>query len=166
MDSNSRGSGFSELFPGFNFGVAMFLNSLVKKSPDLSELTNLMMDTMKVPDNDQHADEKVAVLLGQVELVRDGGHPAPKSAAIFCSFFWWLQAPKNWPFLGPDTEEAVEALGWLPKDLDPVDRYRRYRQLVRSPVSYTHLTLPTSDLGEISVVAETLKKKNQAKIKR
>lgn len=132
MDSNSRGSGFSELFPGFNFGVAMFLNSLVKKSPDLSELTNLMMDTMKVPDNDQHADEKVAVLLGQVELVREGGHPAPKSAAIFCSFFWWLQAPKNWPFLGPDTEEAVEALGWLPKDLDPVDRYRRYRQLIRS----------------------------------
>ena len=27
------------------------------------------------------------------------------------------------------------------------------------PVSYTHLTLPTSDLGEISVVAVSLKKK-------
>ena len=28
------------------------------------------------------------------------------------------------------------------------------------PVSYTHLTLPTSDLVEISVVAVSLKKKN------
>ena len=28
-----------------------------------------------------------------------------------------------------------------------------------APVSYTHLTLPTSDLGEISVVAVSLKKK-------
>ena len=30
-----------------------------------------------------------------------------------------------------------------------------------TPVSYTHLTLPTSDLVEISVVAVSLKKKNQ-----
>ena len=29
------------------------------------------------------------------------------------------------------------------------------------PVSYTHLTLPTSDLVEISVVAVSLKKKNE-----
>ena len=32
-------------------------------------------------------------------------------------------------------------------------------------VSYTHLTLPTSDLGEISVVAVTLKKKKQTQHK-
>ena len=32
--------------------------------------------------------------------------------------------------------------------------------LHHGPVSYTHLTLPTSDLVEISVVAVSLKKKN------
>ena len=35
----------------------------------------------------------------------------------------------------------------------------------RHPVSYTHLTLPTSDLGEISVVAVSLKKKTSKKQK-
>ena len=31
----------------------------------------------------------------------------------------------------------------------------------RKPVSYTHLTLPTSDLVKISVVAVSLKKKKE-----
>ncbi|MCB1029569.1 MAG: hypothetical protein KDB24_17585, partial [Microthrixaceae bacterium] len=132
LDANSRGTGFSELFYGFNFGVAMFLNSLVKKSGGSSDLAGLLIETVELPSNDQQADEKLASLLRQVELVREGGHPAPKSAAIFCSFFWWFQAPETWPFLGPASEEAVEALGWLPKDLDPIERYRRYRTLIRS----------------------------------
>ena len=34
----------------------------------------------------------------------------------------------------------------------------RARRQARTPVSYTHLTLPTSDLEEISVVAVSLKK--------
>ena len=34
---------------------------------------------------------------------------------------------------------------------------------VRAPVSYTHLTLPTSDLGEISGGAVSLKKKKRNK---
>ena len=36
----------------------------------------------------------------------------------------------------------------------------RFLQAGPAPVSYTHLTLPTSDLVEISVVAVSLKKKN------
>ena len=35
-----------------------------------------------------------------------------------------------------------------------------------SPVSYTTLTLPTSDLGEVSVVAVSFKKKNIQKKKK
>ncbi len=38
--------------------------------------------------------------------------------------------------------------------------YRR-ADVVLAPVSYTHLTLPTSDLAQISVVAVSLKKKNK-----
>lgn len=152
LDANSRGAGFSELFYGFNFGVAMFLNSLVKKSGEPSDLAALLIETIAVPANDQQADEKLASLLRQVELVREGGHPAPKSAAIFCSFFWWFQAPETWPFLGPASEEAVEALGWLPKDLDPVDRYRRYRTLIRSLSSDIAVGRP---LSEVMVPAST-----------
>ena len=38
-----------------------------------------------------------------------------------------------------------------------------YGDPMREPVPYTPLTLPTSDLGYISVVAGTLKKKKRAK---
>ena len=52
---------------------------------------------------------------------------------------------------------AFPQVGW-PKDDRPV-------QLMRSAVSYTHLTLPTSDLVEIPVVAVSLKKKEIKKKK-
>ena len=41
-------------------------------------------------------------------------------------------------------------------------RWRAIASAVANPVSYTHLTLPKSDLMKISVVAGSLKKKKNA----
>ena len=59
----------------------------------------------------------------------------------------------------------LDAMGPSPDGADVVTA-QRPGAMQPPPVSYTHLTLPTSDLVEISVVAVSLKKKNIKKKKR
>eukprot|EP00828_Plagiopyla_frontata_P003501 TRINITY_DN11077_c0_g1_i1.p3 TRINITY_DN11077_c0_g1~~TRINITY_DN11077_c0_g1_i1.p3 ORF type:complete len:124 (-),score=5.84 TRINITY_DN11077_c0_g1_i1:47-418(-) len=59
------------------------------------------------------------------------------------------------PVMGVGTIIAMPLTGWL------TDKVGRYFVIQLGPVSYTHLTLPTKRIVQISVVARSLQKKNR-----
>lgn len=123
---------FAGCFPGYNFGVGMFLNQLIDAAPDSDELTRLLDATLRMPNDDGEGEQRLGALVDYVERIRQGGQPASKSAVIFLSFFWWLQHPALWPFLWPASDEALRRLGWLRSDQAPVESYLSYRDIVRT----------------------------------
>lgn len=132
MDRLSKSSQFAELFPGFNLGVGMFLNQLVKYSSDLSRLTDLVVSVAEAPVDEADADRKLRRLLHHVDIVRVGAQPAPRHAVTMLSLFWWCRQPSVWPYVRPSSEDAMRKLGWLPPDLDTVELYPWYREAIRS----------------------------------
>jgi len=133
-DLNSIGaeSGFTEAFPGFNFGVRLFYNQLADVAQGDGALGDVLAAAIELPNDDSEGEQRLTSLVEFTERIRQGGQPAPKSAAIFLSFVWWLQHPSLWPFLWPKSEEELRRLGWLRSDRAPVDHYLDYRDIVRT----------------------------------
>lgn len=132
LNELSAGADFAKSFPGYNFGVGMFLNQLVEAAPDRDELVGLLVATLRLPNDVGEGEQRLSSLVDYVDRVRQGNQPASKSAVIFLSFFWWLQHPALWPFLWPNSDEALRRLGWLRSDQPPVDSYLTYRDIVRT----------------------------------
>ncbi|MGB6059667.1 MAG: AAA family ATPase [Microthrixaceae bacterium] len=132
LNQASAAPDFASCFPGYNFGVGMFLNQLVDAAPERDELITLLDATLRLPNDDSEGEQRLNLLVDYVDRIRQGNQPASKSAVIFLSFFWWLQHPAMWPFLWPASDEALRRLGWLRSDQAPVESYLGYRDIVRT----------------------------------
>jgi hypothetical protein len=62
------------------FAGQMLLNMLVKRSDDLYGLGGLLADCLTVPADDDEAAAKISALVEQIEAIRAGAQPAPRSA--------------------------------------------------------------------------------------
>jgi 5-methylcytosine-specific restriction protein B len=109
IDSWCRRPGYDS-FSGFG---QMFLNQLVKFSPDSSELAALLVDVLAAPSSDGEARRKLAAMIAHVETIKERGHPAPKRSLYVLSLFWSLSEPEQWPCMWSSAEEALLNLGWL-----------------------------------------------------
>ena len=109
IDSWSRRPGYDS-FSGFG---QMFLNQLVKLSPDSSELAALLVDVLAAPTDDGEARRKLAAMIAHVETIKEGAQPAPKRSLYVLSLFWSLSEPEQWPCMWSSAEDALLKLGWL-----------------------------------------------------
>jgi 5-methylcytosine-specific restriction protein B len=111
-------------------GVAgqMFLNQLVKSSPDTAELSRLLARCLVAPTTEAAAAQAIDDLAAYAESVKKGAQPAPRRAIFVLSFFWSLQNPSEWPCFWTSAERVLQRLGWLA----PIDQfgalYLAYRQ--------------------------------------
>ncbi len=136
-----EGPGAGRIWPGVHLGVVQFLDDLTEHSSDLVELAALLASSVALPVDDGAA--QIDALARQVELVQQGSTPSVRHAVSFLSFWWWVQAPADWPFVWPAAEDAMRRLGWLRDNEGPVELYSIYRQTWRV-------------LGEDDAVEDTL----------
>lgn len=109
----------------------MFLNQLVKSSPDVVELSRVLDHCLRVPQTSEAAAQAVDALAEYAESVKKGAHPAPRRSIFFLSFFWSLQAGNEWPCFWPSAEKALVRLGWL-QTVEPYGQlYTAFRATVR-----------------------------------
>ncbi len=111
---------------------AMFLNQLAG-SPMGAETTNLLAQLIEPPANAQEAAARIGRLVDHTaELRQLGSNAAGGRASPFLSWFWWIQAPGDWPVLWTDSTFAAlgPILGWLPHNVPLADQgslYSAYR---------------------------------------
>lgn len=113
MDSWGRLPGYDS-FSGFG---QMFINQLVKLSPDSQALASLLVQVLRVPANEDEARRKLEALIAYIDTIKQGGHPAPKRSLYIASLFWSLQDDTNWPCIWSSAEDGLLNLGWLSRNL-------------------------------------------------
>lgn len=123
-------SGSGRVWPGVHLGVVQFLDDLTEHSDDVDELAALLVTSMTVPQGDGVAE--LEALVRHVELVQQGSTPSVRHAVSFLSFWWWVQAPADWPFVWPAVEDAMRRLGWLRGDEPPLEVYSICQQTCRA----------------------------------
>src|SRR5690606_28537863 len=69
----------------------MFLNQLVKRSDDHAALARALASALSLPRDDADAAAKTDALVGYVETIRVGAHPAPGHSNFLLSYFWGLE---------------------------------------------------------------------------
>src|SRR5207248_572239 len=100
----------------------MFLNQLVKVSPDRDGVQRLLADALTAPAHIDGARAKISLLARYTDEVKSGGSPAPKPIPFVTSYFWWLQQPDRWPCMWSSAERALTTkLGWLTSTPDLAD---------------------------------------------
>jgi len=116
-------------FKGFN-GM-MFFNMLYKCSSDKSELHNLMIDVLKLPDNIYDAKNKIQTLVDYINIISADitdkrKTPSPKSSLFFLSYFWQIQAPDRFPVFYQSMEKDFLDLQILEKDDNLAEYYEKF----------------------------------------
>jgi hypothetical protein len=91
------------------FAGQMLLNQLVKRSEDAHQLAVLLADCLTVPTSDDDAVTRIRAMVDQIESVRTGGQPAPRSAVFLLSYFWAM-ADRRWPIGGGRSTGLVQPL--------------------------------------------------------
>jgi 5-methylcytosine-specific restriction protein B len=112
------------------FAGQMLLNQLVKRSNDPYRLGVLLAECLTAPASEDEATVKIRTLVEQIEAVRTGAQPAPRSAAFLLSYFWAL-SDRKWPIhwtSAASFTEYVAGIG-LPNGTD--ERYREFCVRVR-----------------------------------
>ncbi len=110
---------------GFNgFQGQMFVNQLVNAAPDGGELAYTLIEVLALPDDIDDAVRKITALVGFVQQVKVGAHPAPARAPFLCSYFWGLADNTAWPIAWPS---AVNQLGSLCGEYSQGDHGADYR---------------------------------------
>ncbi len=110
----------------------MFVNQIVNYADDASDLAALLSRVLRVPADVAEARAKLDELLGLVEQVRRGAHPAPKRVPYVLSFFWALQDHDQWPCMWTSAEKMLTQLGWLVFSSDLASFYLAFREVVLS----------------------------------
>ncbi len=125
MDQWARGK------PWYGFSGAagqMFLNQLINDS-ESAEITPVLVGALTPPGNEEAAANQVEALVSLVERLRQGGSGAAVGRVAFLlSWFWWLEAPDEWPVSWPSASDALKKFGFLPEGMPPADQYLLYRE--------------------------------------
>lgn len=117
-------------FNGFN--GQMFVNQLVNYTDGARSTAELLADVLTVPADEADAARKLRALLGLVESIKKGAHPAPGRVPFVLSLFWSLQEPDEWPALWQSAEQVSKDLGWLVSSPDIDQAYLTFREVILS----------------------------------
>ena len=125
MDQWARGKSW------FGFGGpngAMFLNQLINDS-EPAEITPVLVGALTPPGNEKAAVNQIEALVSLVERLRQGGSAAAVGrVGALLSWFWWLEAPDEWPVSWTSASDALQKLGFLPEGMPSADQYLLYRE--------------------------------------
>jgi hypothetical protein len=112
------------------FAGQMLLNQLVKRSEDAHQLAVLLADCLTVPTSDDDAVTRIRAMVDQIESVRTGGQPAPRSAVFLLSYFWAM-ADRRWPIHWTSAASFTEYISGLSLPSEPADRYLEFCARIR-----------------------------------
>jgi hypothetical protein len=131
--------GQNKRFPYWGFkgmNGMMFFNMLYNSSGEgrQDELADLLRDVVQPPSDDEETKEKIRMLEGFVERLRneaDDLRKAPRHGSIpyFLSYFWQVSAPDELPIYYTSMVNALSDLAiWEPND-DLAESYVEFRKL-------------------------------------
>ena len=109
----------------------MFLNQLVKYSPDHEVLARLLARCLPVPGSPEAAAKAINDLAEFAASIKVGIHPTPRRSIFFLSFFWSVQLHSAWPCFWTSAERMLIRLGWLQSSDDLGQLYLNFRDTVR-----------------------------------
>ncbi|MFN3219817.1 MAG: DUF4357 domain-containing protein [Acidimicrobiales bacterium] len=122
----------------------MFFTQLLKNSQDPDVLTDVLIECLAAPADDDEARAKLERITAHVEEIRVGNHPAPGHAPFLLSYFWAFADPERWPVAWASTVAYLETSTGQPLPDLPVERYMQYLELAREV---------TDDLVELETTA-------------
>ncbi len=105
-----------------------FLGALADRASN-PDAASIVADALTVPVSTGEASEKIMALFALAEET-ERMYPGPGFAPLAAAMVWCFQDPQDWPWLSAGAEPALHALRLLPRDLDPDERYVRYRELI------------------------------------
>jgi hypothetical protein len=113
---------------------AMFLNTLVKYTPDTSALDAALRDAIPAPEDDAEARARLAIFAAFIREARLGASPLgarilhESHVPFFVSMWWHLEVPRRWPLFHPSMRRALEAEDqiYVPR-ADPAEDYLAFR---------------------------------------
>ena len=123
---------------GFNGPAGMMLvNSLVNRTDDPAELARLLTDGLTAPRDRASAAQKLDALIGHIDRIKVGSHPASGNAPFLLSYFWGLDRSTRWPVVWPSGARFLEFVTGLELPKPSGERYLQYvdqtRQLDDDP---------------------------------
>ncbi len=94
----------------------MFFNQLVKNESNLDQLTTLLKESIKEPNDLEDALEKIVQLQKHAEKAYNKATDKrkvakPSSIGYFLSYFWQIHNPEKWPILYTSLIEAFRDIG-------------------------------------------------------
>ncbi len=112
---------------GFNGPAGMMLvNSLVNRTDDPAELARLLTDGLTAPRDRASAAQKLDALIGHIDRIKVGAHPAPGHAPFLLSYFWGLDRSTRWPVVWPSGARFLEFITGQPLPKPSGERYLQY----------------------------------------
>ncbi|SVC88484.1 uncharacterized protein METZ01_LOCUS341338, partial [marine metagenome] len=106
----------------------MFLNQLISDG-DPAEVIPMLIGALTPPGNEKAAANQIEALVSLVERLRQGGSGAAVGrVGALLSWFWWLEAPDEWPVSWTSASDALQKLGFLPEGMPSADQYLLYRE--------------------------------------
>ena len=112
---------------GFNGPAGMMLvNSLVNRTDDPAELARLLTDGLTAPRDRASAAQKLDALIGYIDRIKVGAHPAPGHAPFLLSYFWGLDRNTRWPVVWPSGARFLELVTGQPLPKPSGERYLQY----------------------------------------
>ena len=112
---------------GFNGPAGMMLvNSLVNRTDDPAELARLLTDGLTAPRDRASAAQKLDALIGHIDRIKVGAHPAPGHAPFLLSYFWGLDRSTGWPVVWPSGARFLEFITGRPLPKPSGERYLQY----------------------------------------
>ncbi len=112
---------------GFNGPAGMMLvNSLVNRTDDPAELARLLTDGLTAPRDRASAAQKLDALIGHIDRIKVGAHPAPGHAPFLLSYFWGLDRSTRWPVVWPSGARFLEFVTGQPLPKPSGERYLQY----------------------------------------
>lgn len=116
---------------------AMFLNKLVKHLPDQREVARVLQRTLKVPENEADAREKLNALMGYLDEQIESGAATgaglqPNRAPFFVSGCWHAQRPEEWPIFYQSARKALQTDGLLGGSVRGADGYLEFTRIFKA----------------------------------
>jgi 5-methylcytosine-specific restriction protein B len=112
------------------FSGQMLVNQLVKRSEDLTALARLLPEVLAAPRDDVEAQAKIQSLVGYIETIRVGAHPATGHVPFLLSYFWALADHDKWPVLWTSAAAFADFITGEPLPSEPARRYSLFQSVV------------------------------------